>query len=170
MKYIKYDELDQNKKLYKIGFKPKFEMYAVALFGVLLALFPNIFIRIVGIVLIGIALAAAFLLKDRTVAAIGDKEIYVYYKDEIGVIDFDEIDEWLVRNTDTRAGGIGFNLKDGNNVTVITFQAEKFRVALNKVLKHKEYSEKVSNERNNGNGGLIKRTIYLIKSKFAKEK
>ena len=168
MKYIKYNELDQDKKLYKIGFKPKFEVYAVALFGVLLALIPSLFIRIFAAILIIIALASAFFLKDRTVAAIGDKEIYVYYKDEIAVIDFDEIDEWLVRNTDTRAGGIGFNLKDGTNVTVITFQAEKFRVALNKVLKHKEYSEKAATERNNTSGGLIKRTVFLIKNKFGK--
>ena len=46
----------------------------------------------------------------------------------------------------------------------MTYQAEKFRVALNKVLKNKEYSEKLSNERGS-NGGLIKRTIRLAKEK-----
>lgn len=164
MKYIKYDELDQNKKLYKIGFKPKFEAYAVIVIGCIIALYPNIVVRCFALFFVAVAILSFFLIKDRTVAAIGENEVYVYYENEIGVIDFDEIDEWLVRNTDARAGGIGFNLKDGSNVTVITFQAEKFRVALNKVLRNKEFSEKLSNSKQN-NGGLIKRTIKLMKSK-----
>ena len=169
MKTIKYEEMNKDIKLYKIGFKPRFEVYAVLVFGILLALVPNMFIRIVGAVFILISIVAKFMIKDHTVAALSDKEVFVYHEDDIDVIDFDEIDTWLVRSTDTRMGGIGFALKDGSNVTVMTFQAEKFRVALNKVLRHKEYSEKFANERPN-NGGLIKRTMFLIKHYFSGSK
>ncbi len=166
MQKVNLSDIDQSKVLKEINYRPKVEIIAVFVIGILLLLVNLLWIRIFGIVLIVVALLSILLVKDRHVLSIAKDALYLYMEDgSIEKISFDEIDEWACNANNNGPGSLIVRLTNQQMIKVVTFQIEKVRTCLTRNLLDKETYEKQKQARINPNGWYMR-----LKKKFSKKK
>ena len=166
MQKVNLSDIDQSKVLKEINYRPKVEIIAVFVIGILLLLVNLLWIRIFGIVLIVVALLSILLVKDRHVLSIAKDALYLYMEDgSIEKIPFDEIDEWACNANNNGPGSLIVRLTNQQMIKVVTFQIEKVRTCLTRNLLDKETYEKQKQARINPNGWYMR-----LKKKFSKKK
>ena len=166
MQKVNLSDIDQSKVLKEINYRPKVEIIAVFVIGILLLLVNLLWIRIFGIILIVVALLSILLVKDRHVLSIAKDALYLYMEDgSIEKIPFDEIDEWACNANNNGPGSLIVRLTNQQMIKVVTFQIEKVRTCLTRNLLDKETYEKQKQARINPNGWYMR-----LKKKFSKKK
>ena len=166
MQKVNLSDIDQSKVLKEINYRPKVEIIAVFVIGILLLLVNLLWIRIFGIVLIVVALLSILLVKDRHVLSIAKDALYLYMEDgSIEKISFDEIDEWACNANNNGPGSLIVRLTNQQMIKVVTFQIEKVRTCLTRNLLDKETYEEQKQARINPNGWYMR-----LKKKFSKKK
>ncbi len=166
MEKVSIEKVNSKKIVKEVYFRPKTEIIVVMIIGIALLIFNNLWSRIFGVVLIGIASAVIYLVKDRKVLTIADDALYVYLEDgSINEIKFDEIDEWGCNANNNGPGSLLVSLNNQQMIKVTTYQVEKIRTTLTRLLLSKETYEKAKQARINPNGWYMR-----LKRKFSKKK
>ena len=166
MQRVSFEDIDKSKIVREINYRPKVEITVVLILGVLLLVVNNLWIRIFGIFLIGVALLSLFLVKDHRVLTICEDALFIYLEDgSINKIDFSEIDEWGCNANNNGPGSLLVRLNNQQILKISTFQVEKIRTCLTKILLDKETYEKQKQARINPNGWYMR-----LKNKFSKKK
>ena len=143
MEYMPVAEVKpQGRFVKEIGFKPKMAPIIITAIGIVLLIPNSLYSRLLGFLMIALALLVLLKVKDFKVMDIFDKGIMFYGDRDAKYASFLPFEDIAMWKMDREAGhdSIYFELNNGMKIIKDTFEADRVYKTLYPLIKEKEYN------------------------------